>query len=1716
MINPLLNFFSFKIKNGIMSKHLIALTLLFFSGAAFAQTPCMLNCSGPITVTAPIGSSEAFVSVPNPTISGVCGTSGSTIVYSEDFENGSLPTGWATSSSSPNPAPWAVGTIFGNLFGGSVNYLYVNSDAFGNGNHLIETVVSNTFDATGNTQLTLKWDQHIRTVTSGETFDVDVWDGTAWQNVYSYVAGGNVGSFGVPDVQSIDITAYANANMQIRFDYNDNNVWGWWWAVDNIEVEGTGGGINPPVITNNSTTSTMNADGMYPVGTTTVTFTTQSPSGGNVTCTTDVIVESSSTGPNDCDPMIGLAENFDGSSGFFPANPVIVYGGQSFTAPTAAAGMVDGIKVFFSSIKGGATLPLTLHEGSGSGTISPTIATASYTNTSSSTIFGPPGVGFPVCFELNSPVSLTPGAQYYFLIATGCDQPIGCSVGFTGDTSPGDEPYLGGAALTASATFAVLRPDWDVKFSVYSGDCDDEAPIVVCNNITISPPSSGTYELSQADIDAIANGTTDNCPNFLSYGITSGQTEYDCNDVGSDFLVTLTAIDGCGNSSSCNAFVTVDGINCCTPSIVCPNPGTFECGDDAGINAWLASATANACTLTGTTVTNNYDPANFTNCNSTGNITFSLINSAGQVIADCVTSLTIDDNTPPSVVCPSDVTVECGDPTDASGTSSSILLLTEADPNSPDFIEIQNFSNNTEDYTGWFVAISDSYIDINDSNPIVWELGVMAPNEIDFRSDNPGLNYWGNNIFWNGSDASWALLIDNNGNVADAVFWGWSEANIASFNTSINGVNITIPTTVWSGDGITGSCSGNDSRNRQGTSDNNDASDWFCSESTIGTANPGLNISGGSGSGGGGSLPSATATDGCDPNPSVSYTDVFTPSSSCPEAGFITRTWTATDACGNTSTSCDQIITINPPLAPTLASISFVSSVTCAEADAFTAPPLPYSNNVSGDCLISGVVAPTVVNNWNYCDGGEIVITYSGQDDCGNQLDAGPFTITVDPAPPAVLSVPSIPSALSCAAAGNFSVGDATYTNGLTGPCGNTGSLSPSIVSNFDACGGSITVSYAGVDQCGNSISLPAIEIEVAAAPIPTITLPVLPTSLSCGDAPSFSPPAGSFSNDLPGVCNLSGTTTTLMNHFYDACGGTLEVIYVGEDDCGRNLVATVAIISIDPAPAPTIDVPSFPASLSCSDAASYNAPSASYDNGEAGVCNISGLVEPVIVYDVDACNGGTMTISYNGEDDCGNVLSATPVVVQVEAASAPTLEAPKDVPATISCFDAALGYYPGNATYSNGESGFCENSGEIVGVVTELWNNCDGGYIIYDYSGVDDCGNELTPVVIKVSVLPDTWAPVGGCAPLSETMNSIDDVPGLADLGYYLDQIAAGYDEEGCGSVVVSVVDDSGVPVCDGNDFYERIYTVEISDACGNVAGECTITFSGSCSLDLCTMDQKFYGNPDAEMNGQSSGEIVSALISDGANPIVIGDGSDCGFIIDETMCVQAMLNSFGAATSLPSGFATTCFDVNNSLINQMVVTILNIRFNETMNPAGQINFGNLLLSEACLNVPGYMLANLPANPTVSDLLQYANDFIECQCSSTCGEFLPNMAELTNLFWGLNSRFNNCNAPAPCGSDFANPNILDQSQLGNDLTVELYPNPTKDFINLNVSDYVGLPVVIEIFDTRGAKLGEKSYQTIEQLTLEIDVHNFSSGLYWLSITIEGHDQITKKFIVDK
>ncbi|HNF41989.1 MAG TPA: gliding motility-associated C-terminal domain-containing protein, partial [Bacteroidia bacterium] len=120
-----------------------------------------------------------------------------------------------------------------------------------------------------------------------------------------------------------------------------------------------------------------------------------------------------------------------------------------------------------------------------------------------------------------------------------------------------------------------------------------------------------------------------------------------------------------------------------------------------------------------------------------------------------------------------------------------------------------------------------------------------------------------------------------------------------------------------------------------------------------------------------------TATDNCDANVEVAYHEVKTPGQ-CLDSYTLTRTWTATDNCGNTS-KCTQIITVQDTKAPVLAGCPANITVEC------NAVPTPAVVTATDNCDANVEVAYHEVKTPGQClDAYTLTRTWTATDNCGN------------------------------------------------------------------------------------------------------------------------------------------------------------------------------------------------------------------------------------------------------------------------------------------------------------------------------------------------------------------------------------------------------------------------------------------------------------------------------------------------------------------------------------------------------------------------------------------------------------------------------------------------------------------------------------------------------------------------------------------------------------
>lgn len=431
--------------------------------------------------------------------------------------------------------------------------------------------------------------------------------------------------------------------------------------------------------------------------------------------------------------------------------------------------------------------------------------------------------------------------------------------------------------------------------------------------------------------------------------------------------------------------------------------------------------------------------------------------------------------------------------TSSTGGGGSILITecgTEGMPGGStdaDYIEISNLYSTPVNTAGWVVAISDSYTNINSVNSILWHLPASyAPCSIVSRNDiSTHPNYWGKNIFWNPNNSSWAIIIDNNGNVVDFVAWGWSAAQLASFNPTINGYSITLGPE-WTGPGCNSSCSQSGgtmySYSRIGNADNNNAGDFVCQATSLEVVNPGLTC--------GWSATAACAyetvvlvdtpptasnpstlkvqchSDIPAPNPSAvtdeadDYTSApivthiadISNGQSCPET--ITRIYRVADSCSNYIEVNQQII-VNDTIAPILDNAPADVTVECY-ADAPANIDLNWTDNCDGAGVVMGVdlsdgmtCPETITRTWTYTDG------------CGNVATTSQTIIINDITPPVADPLPSEQLTVLPPA-------DPTILTGVSDNCSTPIVTHVSDISDGGFCPEIVVRTYSVKDDCGN------------------------------------------------------------------------------------------------------------------------------------------------------------------------------------------------------------------------------------------------------------------------------------------------------------------------------------------------------------------------------------------------------------------------------------------------------------------------------------------------------------------------------------------------------------------------------------------------------------------------------------------------------------------------
>jgi hypothetical protein len=196
------------------------------------------------------------------------------------------------------------------------------------------------------------------------------------------------------------------------------------------------------------------------------------------------------------------------------------------------------------------------------------------------------------------------------------------------------------------------------------------------------------------------------------------------------------------------------------------------------------------------------------------------------------------------------------------------------------------------------------------------------------------------------------------------------------------------------------------------------------------------------------------AIDNCSGDVVVQYLGEIVEQGTC--SSTITRTWSATDLCGNRS-NCVQTITVVDSTAPTLSNLP--SAEVTAECDAV---PAAAEVSISDNCDAN----PTLVYNEERIDGNcpsnyTLVRTWSGYDQCQNTSEVFTQTIHVEDTTAPTFNSYEIYVHAPC-----------DQLPGALTASDNCGSASVQLVSEMlssGGCLGTLIRTYSATDECGNT-----------------------------------------------------------------------------------------------------------------------------------------------------------------------------------------------------------------------------------------------------------------------------------------------------------------------------------------------------------------------------------------------------------------------------------------------------------------------------------------------------------------------------------------------------------------------------------------------------------------------------------------------------------------------
>ena len=848
----------------------------------------------------------------------------------------------------------------------------------------------------------------------------------------------------------------------------------------------------------------------------------------------------------------------------------------------------------------------------------------------------------------------------------------------------------------------------------------------------------------------------------------------------------------------------------------------------------------------------------------------------------------------------------------------------------------------------------------------------------------------------------------------------------------------------------------------------------------------------------------------------------------CGGGGMIVITYTVTDNCGNTypNVVCNQTVNAAAvpaqPACPTLAALECVDAIDQTTADYSN---ITSSNGLSGNCEIikTGVPSNVDLSGINCGGGGMIVITYTVTDNCGNTYPNVVCNQTVNAA--AVPAQPACPTlaALECVDAIDQTTADysnITSSNGLSGNCE---IIKTGVPSNVDLsginCGGGgmIVITYTVTDNCGNTYPNVVCNQTVNAAAPATLTCPSL-SPVNCEDLATYVPPKAMYTNNESGACLIQGELDGTVIEEQSDCG-ILVVEYVGQDECGNTLTTIQCTTNIIDNLSPTLncppmintdcDITGVPPYMNLEDF--LNAGGMASDNCALDTPSFTMINE---VSDMQSCPE-TVTRTYRIFDKCGNPETCTQDIV-IDDNTPPTITPGVNL---IQAFGPNVQHRDKLTIYCPEKIDFDfdvitdDNCGLKNGFpkYKEITDGCEGdctnkGYlkkVRYRWIAKDNCDNK-TVFWVEI-ILKDTTKPEITALPESGSF--------LCDQGLPMGMPQA-VDEDcaECPQVPATLTEYAHDTTWNvGGACYKIVRKFRATDACGNsvTAKQVIKVFDNDAPL--------IQPDPNGPLAGVQNGDIVDHYCGAPPPPASAMQITDCHTTTTNFLEALVAIGNCPQDGYLKIYKCTwqaydPCGNFEEFFFYMRVIdtvppNILNIptaplvictgqSIAETLNPQP-------IGDDACDDSPSLsyelefmgMTMPIPANYQFMEPGQYTIHII---CEDHCENRSQGSFTLIVIA-----------CPNPNGAE--NP---DQQQLYSK-DFRLYPNPTQHEVTVDLSNYVGQAITLEMYSQASGQIVKHvQIEEVSRNPFNWNIADLVSGEYFVRIRNRSGEVLHGKSLI--